>query len=174
MPDAYLLCGPSLAGKSAACERIARVLGAAIVSADAINAQRGLPFGGEGLPEAVWAETLRLQLLQLRELGSRGRSVVVDDTLCYRWLRDRLRSEARAAGLQPHLLLLAPSREDLIARHAAASTAGGRPVLSRSRFLDHLASFEWPTEDEHPIDVSSPDSLVKWLRTMADRAEKAT
>jgi tRNA A37 N6-isopentenylltransferase MiaA len=58
-PHAFLLCGPSLAGKSTACERIAATLGAEIISADAINAKRGLPFGAEGLPESVWAETLR-------------------------------------------------------------------------------------------------------------------
>jgi tRNA A37 N6-isopentenylltransferase MiaA len=58
-PHAFLLCGPSLAGKSTASERIAATLGAEIISADAINAKRGLPFGAEGLPESVWAETLR-------------------------------------------------------------------------------------------------------------------
>jgi len=33
-PHAFLLCGPSLAGKSTASERIAAMLGAEIISAD--------------------------------------------------------------------------------------------------------------------------------------------
>lgn len=54
MAVAYLLCGPSLAGKSTVAEQIARVTGAVVLSADAVNAERGLPFGAEGLPESVW------------------------------------------------------------------------------------------------------------------------
>ena len=40
--EAIVLCGPSLAGKSTACLRIAAELHAAVISADAINAARGL------------------------------------------------------------------------------------------------------------------------------------
>ena len=101
MPFAYLLCGPSLAGKSLAAARIAQAAGAEVLSSDAVNAKRGLPFGAEGLPESVWAETLRLLLERLRACGHEGRSVVVDDTQCYRWLRDRYRSECASCALTP-------------------------------------------------------------------------
>jgi predicted kinase len=164
--QAFLVCGPSLAGKSTACARIASISGAAIISADAINAGRGLPFGGEGLPETVWAETLRLQLEQLHERAAAGRSVVVDDTLCYRWLRDRFRAEAASAGLQLMLLVLAPAREILLARHASLAANGDRPVLSLQRLLEHLNTFEWPTPDEAPVDVSTGAQLDGWLSSL--------
>jgi predicted kinase len=160
---AFLLCGPSLAGKSTVCQRIVARLGAAVVSADAINASRGLPFGAEGLPESVWAETLRLQLDRLREHAGAGKSVVVDDTLCYRWLRDRFRAQAIAAELQPELLLLMPARDELLSRRARLVETTARPVLSLHRFVEHLDSFEWPTEDEAAVDVSTPAQLGAWL-----------
>jgi predicted kinase len=166
----FLLCGPSLAGKSTACERIVACAGAAEISADAINASRGLPFGAEGLPESVWAETLRVQLEQLREHADAGRSVVVDDTLCYRWLRDRFRAQAIAAGLKPELLLLKPAREDLLARHARLVETGTRPVLSLCHFVEHLDSFEWPTQDEAAIDVSARAQLDAWLSKRFDHS----
>ena len=164
-PHAFLLCGPSLAGKSTACEHIAATLGAAIISADAINAKRGLPFGAEGLPESVWAETLRQLLLQLHEHARAARSVVIDDTLCYRWLRDRVRNEAMAADLRPVLLVLAPSRQTLLSRYAQLAESGQRQVLSMPRFVQHLESFEWPTPDEAAVDISTADQRDAWLRS---------
>ena len=62
MTFAHLLCGPSLAGKSSAAILIADATGSTVLSADTVNAERGLPFGAEGLPESVWAETLRIML----------------------------------------------------------------------------------------------------------------
>ncbi len=167
MPSAYLLCGPSLAGKSTLCREIVQRLGhlgAVICSADAINEQRGLPFGAEGLPESVWAETLRIQLLELQAAGMAGTSVVVDDTLCFRWLRDRLRETAVTAGLTPQLLLLRPAREEVFARWELAARSKSRPVLSVSRLAEHFASFEWPAIEEGAIDVTTSMRQEAWLQ----------
>lgn len=160
---AYLLCGPSLPGKSTLAERIATRFDARIVSADDINARRGLPFGAEGLPESTWAETLRLQIDALHATGAAGASIVVDDTLCYRWLRDRFRDEARAAGLVPQLLVLRPPDDELRARHAALIRSRERPVLSAARLEEHLAAFEWPGDDEQPIDLTDATAQSAWL-----------
>lgn len=162
-PRAYLLCGPSLAGKSTVAHRITAVLGAAIVSADAINEDRGLPFGGEGLPESVWGETLERQLALLDGHLRQGRSVVLDDTLCYRWLRDRLRQAVASAGGESVLLLLAPAREELLARHARLLGNAERPVLSEARLLEHLAAFEWPSAEEAPREIGTEAEFRAWL-----------
>ena len=92
---AHVLCGPSLAGKSTVAERIAQATGAAI-PADAVNAERGLPFGAEGQPDPVWAETLRILLDRLHAHAREGRAVVVDDAQCCRWPRDRYRRRAES------------------------------------------------------------------------------
>jgi predicted kinase len=163
-PRAYLLCGPSLAGKTTVAGRITGAFSATLVSSDEINAERGLPFGGEGLPESVWAETLRIQVEHFHAEASRGRSVVVDDTLCYRWLRNRWREEAAKAQAAAILLLLSPSKAEILARHTALQSAGQRPVLSKERLLEHLLAFEWPAPEEHAILVNTQSGLEAWLR----------
>jgi predicted kinase len=144
-------------------KQIAGVTGAVVLSADDVNAERGLPFGAEGLPESVWAETLRILLDRLHNNAQLGHSVVVDDTQCYRWLRDRYRSECIACGLRPVLLLLSPPLHMLYERHALNSASAGRAVLSRERLTDHLARFEWPSEDERATDVSSAEAVNAYL-----------
>jgi len=137
--------------------------GALVISADLINEARGLPFGGEGLPESIWAETLAIELEQLRRFAVEGRSVVVDDTHCYRWLRDRFRLELDAVGLSPVLLVFDPGREVLMSRLTTLRADRSRPVLSPQRFLEHLDTFEWPTADEGAINVTTPESLNHWI-----------
>lgn len=165
-PRVFLLCGPSLAGKSTLAERLARLAPAKVLSADAINAERGLPFGGEGLSESVWAETLRRQIERFHAEVVRGCSVVVDDTLCYRWLRDRWRSEAARAGVKHVLLLCRPTTEELLARHAVAARAARRPVLPIARLREHLATFEWPGPDEAAMPASATDDVATCLRAL--------
>lgn len=169
VPLALLLCGPSMAGKSTLAKQVRESIDAAIVCADDINAERGLPFGAEGLPESVWAETLRIQLERIGEHGANRRNVIVDDTLCYRWLRDRMRQTCIASGLKPLLLVLAPTPEAIRARRSQAQAEGVRPSLSAQRLDDHLRRFEWPAADEPHWDVTgwSSAEVVGLLRRAA-------
>lgn len=162
---AYLLCGPSLAGKSSLALRLSRTLGARVLCADAINAERSLPFGGEGLPESAWEGTLRILLERIGTHLRSGQRVIVDDTLCYRWLRDLLRSECEKASAPSVLLLLAPAGAELLRRFDLLGGSGGRPVLSRERMIDHLARFEWPAAEEAAIDVTKEEALEAFLRS---------
>ena len=70
-PRLYMLCGPSLGGQSTICKRLVDVLDAAGILTDEINAERNLPFGGEGLPESIWAETLAKAFGSLRMADTR-------------------------------------------------------------------------------------------------------
>ena len=103
-----------------------------------------------------------MEIEQLHACARSGRNVVLDDTLCYRWLRDKIRQECLEAGLAPSLLLFAPPEEELFRRHAAAVRAGARPVLSIDRLEEHLETFEWPTPEEGaiPFDARS-GSLIR-------------
>jgi hypothetical protein len=51
----------------------------------------------------------------------------------------------------------------LFERHASAKASATRAVLPRERLADHLARFEWPSEDERAIDISSPEALKAYL-----------
>lgn len=169
-----MLCGPSLSGKSSAARAIVDATGATLISADDINRERGLPFGGEGLPESVWAGTLEIQVERLRQHAAAGGPVVLDDTLCYRWLRDRFRSEARRLGLDTALLVFAVTGQEILRRHAALTQTNERPVLSIERLTDHLSRFEWPGADEDPIDVGRAPALESFIRGASGHAARAT
>ena len=91
-------------------------------------------------------------------------SVVIDDTLCYRWLRDRWREEAAKVNVAAVLLLLTLSKAEILARHADLQFAGRRPVLSKERLLAHLSAFEWPAPREGAIHVNTQSELEAWLR----------
>jgi len=165
-PFALLMCGPSLAGKSTLARALVPLLDAASVSADDINAERGLPFGAEGLPEAVWAETLRIELERVEHAGRRRQAVVVDDTCCYRWLRDRFRTACLGAGLTPVLLVVQTDWDELRSRHAQALAAAQRPVLSLASLEHHFSTFEWPGADEPHLNVAglSASQVAQALR----------
>ena len=159
----YLLCGPSLAGKSTVTLRLAEELGVAVVSADAINAARGFPFGLEGMPESAWSEILGSQIKELSVYMFRGVPVAIDDTACYRWLRDRFREHAAAGGYDCRLVYVPGTREVILARHERLAKSKKRPVLSRERLIDHLDRFEPPQEDEPHVAIRSEEDLRAFL-----------
>jgi hypothetical protein len=61
------------------------------------------------------------------------------------------------------LLLLSPQEHVLYERYAQAKATSGRALLSLERMKDHLARFEWPSEDERATDVSSVEALGAYL-----------
>lgn len=159
-PTAFLLCGPSLSGKTTAAATIAAACRAKTISADAINDERGLPFGGQGLPESAWAETLRIEIDRLHAFARAGMNIVVDDTLCYRWLRDAFRRECAAAGVDAILLVFAAAEDEILRRRTAAAHSGVRPVLGLQRLREHLRAFEWPGADEQATVIRSAADLA--------------
>src|SRR4029079_3355962 len=94
----YLLCGLAFSGKSTLAAALSRLTGAVVVSLDEINASRGL-YGGMGIPDEDWGRT-HTEALSLVEAALRAeRSVVVDDTNCFRFLRDNYRQIADRRGV---------------------------------------------------------------------------
>lgn len=159
MSRLYLLCGPSLSGKSWLAARLSERLNATVVSFDELNRERGLPFGLEGWPEAEWAATLDVAIARTTGLMQARRAVIVDDTLCYRWLRDRFRDLATDHGYEVVLIYLTIGRAQLAARRAEVLARGDRPILSQRGFEAHLAAFEAPADDERPVRVDSRDDI---------------
>lgn len=163
MKRVYLLCGPSLSGKTSLRNRMVAELGFRAISFDEINSSRGLPLGANGL-QHEWAKTLDLALERLRELLAEGQSVVVDDTFCYRWLRDRFCARARQLGAKPLILHLAVEPALLHERYETLRASGERALLSLPVFEEHLATFEAPSPEEPVVRLSTPEAASDWLR----------
>jgi predicted kinase len=164
------MCGLAFAGKSTVARALAASLGAAIVSLDEITRERGLAHGGSGLPAEAWAESHRLATARVAALMAGGGDLVVDDTACFRFLRDDWRRLAAAHGYEAALVLVDTPAAEIQARRRANVTAGNREPIDDGVFAAHLASFEWPGADEPVVVLRSPDDLKAWVAGLSGSA----
>ena len=162
MPTLILLCGRPFTGKSSLATRLAAERGAAGISFDAINRERGL-HGGDGLPVSEWAATLAIAKARTAALLRERDLVVVDDTLCFRWMRDAFRDLARAAGAQVVLVYLDVPEALWRERMAANQRTPTRRDIEPAVLAEHLAAFEPPGADEAPQVLRSTEEIEAWL-----------
>jgi predicted kinase len=159
----YLMCGLAFAGKSTLAERIAERTGAQIISLDKINAERNL-YGGKGIPDHEWLATHQIALQRLDSIAREGRTVIIDDTNCFRWLRDNYRKKAEAYGYQCVVVLLDVPPETVLQRASQNTTVGTRSDVSPEIMQDLIYKFEYPAADEENVLKYSPsDSVPDWL-----------
>ena len=171
-PRAFLLCGPSLAGKSGLAARLSTVTGAVVVSTDAIGAEPGLPSRSEGRPVEARAETWTAALSRLREAVASGRDAVLDDTLCLRSLRDEARAAATEAGGSTVLVVVATARDEILRRWEEGKSQG-KPLPSLGTLMDHLESFERPAREEEAVVLSDGEAASEWLGTLVSEDPSA-
>jgi len=158
----YLLCGMAFAGKSTLARALAAHLSAEIVSLDEINARRGL-VGGRGLPDHEWAASHEQALEEVRALLASARDVVVDDTTCFRFLRDDFRKVAREQETETVLIFVDASEELLRQRRRENEQSHRRDTVTDPIFRDLLEKFEHPTPDEHPLVFPAVADPGRWV-----------
>jgi len=154
------MCGPAFAGKTVIAAAIERQLGCVRVSLDEINSERGLPPGGEGLPAEAWEASSRVAMDRVRQALTAGRDVVLDDTCCFRFLRDRYRAVADGLGVPTLVLYLDVPVSELERRRAASRVRGDRPAVVDELFQPHLETFEHPDTDEDVMVFRPADETV--------------
>jgi len=142
------MCGPAFSGKTAVSTAIERELGCVRVSLDDINSERGVSPGGEGLSPEAWEASSCEAVQRIRGALEAGYVVVLDDTCCFRFLRDRYRDAADALGVSTLVLYLDVPVTELERRRAANRERAHRPDVVDEVFLPHLETFEHPDADE--------------------------
>lgn len=165
----FAMCGLAFSGKSTAACRIAAALDLSLVSLDAIHEARGLN-PGEDIDEAHWEETSRIALDRVEEVLRQGRSVVVDDTFSYRFLRDRFR--AAAERLQcGFLILFMDTPHDVVAARIEENRRRPTRPHVHPHVVDHIVrEFQAPSADEPVIRFTSYDEVDAWCaRQKEDR-----
>lgn len=149
-PTLYLLCGLSFAGKSTLARALEERFGWALVSLDAINAERGLDGGG-GIAGEEWQRTLEEAHRRAAEILAAGRSVLLDDTHCWRSLRDAGRDLAMEHGARCRVLYLEVPETELGRRMEENRRTGARNAIAPEIFAELLAGFEPPGPDEDVV-----------------------
>ena len=146
----YLLCGLAFSGKTTLAAALARHLGAAVVCLDEINASRGL-HGGTGIPAEEWARSHGEALRQVGDLLAAGRSVIVDDTNCFRFLRDDYRAVAERHGARTTVLYIDAPLALVQDRRRENDRTRTRASVTEPVLLDLVEKFEVPTADENVL-----------------------
>lgn len=163
----YLMCGLPRSGKTTLARAIAARIEGEFVSLDEINAERGLR-GDQDLPVTEWARTHEIALDRCRAMMAEGRPVVVDDTNCFRWLRDDHRRDAKVAGYEVQVVFLDVPLEVCLERARAGAPEDDLPLEIMVRTAQE---FEAPTLDERAIAFDGTGELGAWLEALVPLEE---
>ncbi len=159
-----LLCGPAFSGKSTLARHLVQRLPSHYISLDEINTQRGL-HGGFSIPPAEWQRTHLLAVAALEQcLAAGSRSTVVDDTNCYRFLRDAYRKVASRFGVPVVTVVIRIPPHQLFSRVSLNHDESARRGFSGPQLEQQVATFEWPAEDAAPcLHYSPEESADAWV-----------
>lgn len=158
----HLLCGLAFAGKSTLAAAISARLDAVVVSLDEINAQRGL-FGGLGVPAEEWAKSHQAARALAEAALSRGQDVVVDDTNCFRFLRDDYRAVADRCRAACVVIYLDTPLSVVRNRLRANELTQARPRVTEEILLELAHKFEAPEVDEPTLRFAEGSDPAQWV-----------
>ena len=156
------MCGLPFSGKTTLARAISVSVGAEYISLDDINEERGLR-GGDGVPGHEWEKTSLIAVERLGTISSAGHDAVLDDTLCFRWLRDRYAETARRHAAQFVLVYVSIPLSVIYDAMARNEVTAQRAPIRADVFQDHLRSFEAPTADERALIFSRDTPIDEWL-----------
>jgi tRNA uridine 5-carbamoylmethylation protein Kti12 len=143
-------------GKSTVARQIARLRNATVISLDEINESRGLKGAGEGLISTEnWEQTHAIAIERLLEATAREIDIVVDDTNCFRFLRDNYRAHAEKSNYHAIVVVTATPLPEIRERMGKNNLTKERHGVA-NHVLDEVARrFEWPTKDEKWVTSST-------------------
>jgi predicted kinase len=159
----FLLCGLAFSGKTTLARAIAERLSLAYVGLDEINAERGVQPGGAGLPGKEWERSHAVAESRLASAFASGRGAVLDDTGCFRWLRDRYRGLAARFGFDTIVVFVDAPLDLIRARIATNLREGTRTGIKEVVFSRHVAEFEPPQPDERAVRFTPSDEIGSWI-----------
>jgi predicted kinase len=100
---------------------------------------------------------------RLGRILSAGRDVVLDDTLCFRWLRDRYAETARYHAAQFVLIYVSTPLSEIYNARVRNDAVRQRAPIREEVFQAHVSRFEVPADDERPLSYSRDLPLQQWL-----------
>ena len=162
MPRLFALCGLAFSGKTTLARAIARLADAEYVGLDDINEERRLR-GGEGIPAEEWERTSAIAIERLGKLLDAGRDVVLDDTLCFRWLRDRYAAVADRHVAQFVLIYVATPLSEICRAMARNEASPERNPIRPEVFETHALTFEYPAAEERPVIYDRTVPVEEWI-----------
>ena len=98
-------------------------------------------------------------------IDARLGDIVLDDTSCFRWLRDRHRDSALKNGYVTELVYLEVSLAEVEARMERNGISGSRHLIDANVFEENIRSFEAPQPDEAATVLHNPEDVSRWIES---------
>ncbi|WP_298909760.1 ATP-binding protein [uncultured Nostoc sp.] len=165
MKTLYLLCGLAFSGKSTLAKAIVDYLNCAYVSLDDINKERGLGFGGDGISVEEWENTHQITIGILDNLMQLEQDIILDDTNCFRWLRDRFREVAKRHDYKSKVIYLDVPLEEIYIRMQMNEQTKKRQGIKKGIFAELIQNFQPPEVDENILLFNNESTIKDWLET---------
>ena len=162
MARLFAMCGLAFSGKTTLARAVARSAGAEYIGLDDINEERGLQ-GGEGLPAGEWERTSSIAIERMERLLAAGRDVVLDDTLCYRWLRARYAAVAERHAARFVIIYVATPLSEIYRAMARNDAVPQRNPIRPDVFETHARDFEPPAAEERPVVYDRTVPVEEWI-----------
>ena len=149
-------------GKTTLGKAIAKYLDIPYISLDKINEVRGL-FGGDGIPVEEWEKTHSIAMQDLAKLIKKDFDIIIDDTNCFLWLRDRFRNFASQHDYQTVVIFLDIPLSQIWQRIESNERTQTRHKVKQSIVREMAQTFEPPQADEATIVYTVEQPIDRWL-----------
>jgi predicted kinase len=116
-----------------------------------------------GIPDEEWGRTHAEALSLVEAALGEGRSVVVDDTNCFRFLRDNYRQIADQHGVESVVIHVVVPLGLALSRRRANDLDPSRSPVTESVMLDLVEKFEWPAADETVLVFPADADPEAWV-----------
>lgn len=160
-------CGIPFAGKTTLARELAARRECALVSVDAIVAERGIDLGADAGNQAGWARAMAEGLQRVRGHLAAGEPVVYDTANHTRRNRDRCRRVARQHGAAFRCIWLdvpvAVARERQLANRANPH----REDVPDAAFREIVEQFEPPLDEPDVVRVTPGMGLETFLQRLS-------
>ena len=93
----------------------------------------------------------------------RQEDIVLDDTRCFRWLRDKYRDCALKNGYVTELVYLEVPLREVRGRMEQNAITGSRRSINAHVFEEHMRSFEAPQLDEPTTMLRNSEDISRWI-----------
>jgi predicted kinase len=158
----YILTGLPYAGKSTLRKRLIDRYGLSYVSVDELIDRRNLDT--EVMTQDDWNSVYSETLEGLKYRLANGENVIVDIGNLKRSERDAVRSIGAEYSVDPKLIYINTTKEEILNRRSRNEETQERGQLTESLLNRAFDMFEEPQADESPIIYNQEIDLDEWLQ----------
>lgn len=163
MPILFLICGAPFSGKTTLAKGIVELKKYSYVGLDELLKKKGFDLSKK-IPMEEWEKVHQESFRLLRSLMNKKETIVLDDTLYLKKLRNRFRKIAESFNYQIVTIYLNIPIETLEERRKKILTTNERHYPKDEEFYNVIHNFETPGVDENTIVYDGIQEMDEWIK----------